>query len=161
MSYRSITNQSSCVSHTNSSNRVIHAHDEKAANRASSVIHVNRVTPPLKIQTPTAQTPIQTPVPTPSGGSSIESMISQAFGAYGPAAIHVAQCESGLNPGASGPVSIGGSRAAGLFQILYPSTWNGTSEAASSPYNAAANIAAAHELFVRDGYSWREWTCQP
>ena len=67
--------------------------------------------------------------------------------------------ESGLNPGAYNPTSIGGSHAAGVFQILYPSTWAGTPEAGSSPYNAWANIEAAHAIFVRDGYSWREWTC--
>jgi hypothetical protein len=34
-----------------------------------------------------------------------------------------------------------------------------TSEASSSPYNAQANILAAHEIFVRDGYNWHEWSC--
>jgi len=82
-------------------------------------------------------------------------MIDSAFGAYGPGAINVARCESGLNPNA-----YNASGAAGLFQIM-PGTWAGTSEAGQSPFNAAANIAAAHQIFVRDGYSWREWTCQP
>ena len=106
---------------------------------------------------PTSQksvTPPVTPQPVPSGGS-IEAMIDSVFVAYGPGAINVARCESGLNPNAYNP-----SGAAGLFQIM-PSTWAGTSEAGQSPFNAAANIAAAHEIFVRDGYSWREWTCQP
>jgi len=97
----------------------------------------------------------------PQSGSSVAGMINQVFGSYAAGAIQVATCESGLNPGATNPLSIGGSHAAGVFQILYPSTWAGTSEAASSPYNAWANIVAAHEIFVRDGYSWREWTCQP
>jgi LysM domain len=97
----------------------------------------------------------------PQSGSSIAGMINQVFGSYAAGAINVAACESGLNPGATNPLSIGGSHAAGVFQILYPSTWAGTSEAASSPYNAWANVVAAHEIFVRDGYSWREWTCQP
>ncbi len=92
--------------------------------------------------------------PQPTGGS-IPAMIDQVFGAYGPAAINIARCESGLNPGAYNP-----SGASGLFQIL-PSTWRGTSEAGASPFNAQANIIAAHEIFVRDGYSWREWVCQP
>ena len=95
-----------------------------------------------------------------SAGSSVTSMIEQVFGPYAPIALRIAQCESGLNPGAYNPVSIGGSHAAGVFQILYPSTWAGTSEAAASPYDAMSNILAAHEIFVRDGYSWREWTCQ-
>ena len=95
----------------------------------------------------------------PSG--SVTGMIYQVFGPYAPAAIRVAMCESSLNPGAYNPISIGGSHASGLFQILYPSTWSGTSQAGNSPYNAWSNIVAAHEIFVRDGYSWREWECQP
>ncbi len=75
------------------------------------------------------------------------------------AALAVARCESGLNPSAYNPTSIGGSHAEGVFQILYPSTWDSTPEAASSPYNAAANIEAAHAIFVRDGYNWHEWSC--
>ncbi len=57
--------------------------------------------------------------------------------------------------------AIGGSHAEGVFQILYPSTWSGTSYAAQSPYNYVANIHAAYQIFSRDGYSWREWACQP
>ncbi len=109
-------------------------------------------------------TPTVTPVPTPTqitGGSSVAAMIEQVFGPYAQGALHVATCESGLNPNAYNPTSIGGSHAVGVFQILYPSTWIGTPQAASSPYNAMANIQAAHSIFVRDGYSWREWSCQP
>ena len=94
-------------------------------------------------------------------GGSITGTIYSVFGPNAPAAIHVAQCESGLNPGAYNPASIGGNHATGLFQILYPSTWQGTSQAANAPTDATANILAAHEIFVRDGYSWREWTCKP
>lgn len=93
--------------------------------------------------------------------SSIDAMIDQVFGANAGAARNIAMCESGLNPNATNSYSIGGSHAAGLFQILYPSTWYGTSQASNSPYNAWSNIVAAHEIFVRDGYSWREWTCRP
>jgi hypothetical protein len=50
--------------------------------------------------------------------------------------------------------------AEGVFQIL-PATWAGTSQAGQSEFNAYANILAAHEIFVRDGYSFREWVCQP
>jgi LysM repeat protein len=91
----------------------------------------------------------------------IPDMINQVFGPYGSAAINVATCESSLNPNAYNPVSVAGSHAEGLFQILYPSTWAGTSQAANSPFNPMANILAAHEIFARDGYSWREWSCQP
>lgn len=120
-----------------------------------------KASPPVRVPVSTPA-PVNTPAPEATappvqGGSSIEGMIDQVFGAYGPGAIRVAQCESGLNPSAVNPAGV----YAGLFQILYPSTWDSTSEAGSSPYDAWANIAAAHEIFVRDGYSWREWTCQP
>lgn len=108
--------------------------------------------------TPTQITPVPTPTQT-TGGSSVAAMIDQVFGPYAQEALRVANCESGLNPNAYNPTSIGGSHAEGVFQILYPSTWMGTPEAGSSPYNAMANIQAAHAIFVRDGYSWREWSC--
>jgi hypothetical protein len=92
-----------------------------------------------------------------SSNASVPAMIDQVFGPYAPGALNVAECESGLNPSAYNPTS----GAAGLFQILYPSTWDTTSEAGMSPYDPMANIEAAHEIFVRDGYSWREWVCQP
>ena len=117
--------------------------------------------------------PTNTPVPpvtqtptsggqggTTNPGGSVANMIVQVFGPYSAQALRIAQCESGLNPAAYNPTSIGGSHAAGVFQILYPSTWSSTPQAASSPYNAWANIQAAHSIFVRDGYSWREWSCQ-
>lgn len=90
-----------------------------------------------------------------TGSRGIQARIRRVFGAYGSAAIAVARCESSLNPNAYNP-----SGAAGLFQIM-PGTWAGTAQARRSRYNAAANIAGAHEIFVRDGYSWREWTCKP
>ncbi len=96
-----------------------------------------------------------------STGASVASMIDEVFGPNAWAAKRVAMCESSMNPGATNSMPIGNSHAAGVFQILYPSTWYGTSQAANSPYDARANIIAAHEIFVRDGYSWREWVCQP
>jgi LysM repeat protein len=114
----------------------------------SSSVHVNAA-PAQPVQ---AQAPSQS-----YSGGSVTSMIEQVFGPYAAGALNVARCESGLNPGATNPYS----NAAGVFQILYPSTWDGTSEAGASPYNAMSNILAAHDIFVRDGYSWREWTCQP
>jgi LysM repeat protein len=102
----------------------------------------------------TQSTSTQQTVGTESG--SMSSMIDQVFGANAASAISIATCESGLNPSATNAYS----GAAGLFQIM-PGTWSTTSQAASSPYNAYANIVAAHDIFVRDGYSWAEWTCQP
>jgi hypothetical protein len=108
-------------------------------------------------------TPMPTPTPTPtkasSGGGDPVTIIRQVFGAYADQAIQIARCESGLNPAAQNPTSIGGSYASGLFQILYPSTWSTTPQASLSPFNAQANTQAAYYIFVRDGYSWREWSC--
>ncbi len=99
------------------------------------------------------------PYPTSPDQAAVIAMINQVFGSYAAGALNVARCESGFNPMAYNPTSIGGSHAEGVFQILYPSTWSGTSEASSSPYSAMANILAAHQIFVRDGYSWRGWSC--
>jgi len=93
--------------------------------------------------------------------SNVQSIINNVFGADAPAAKRVAMCESSNNPNAVNPTIIGNSRAEGLFQILAPSTWYTTSQAGSSPFNATANTIAAHDIFVRDGHSWREWGCQP
>src|SRR5437588_384184 len=132
----------------------------------SEIVIVPRqvVSTPTPVPQPVKITPTQvpaTPIPYPSspGQTAVIAMIKQVFGAYAGGALNVAHCESGFNPRAYNPVSIGGSHAEGVFQILYPSTWSGTSEASSSPYSAMANILAAHQIFVRDGYSWREWSC--
>jgi hypothetical protein len=87
----------------------------------------------------------------------VNGLINKIFGPYAASAKNVAMCESGMNPNAKNPSS----DASGVFQILYPSTWDTTSQASQSPYNAQANVTAAHDIFVRDGYSWREWSCQP
>jgi hypothetical protein len=96
-----------------------------------------------------------------TGRAAIINEIRSVFGPYGNQALAVAQCESGLNPGARNSISIGGAHAAGLFQILDTSTWYATSYRGASPYNASANIRAAYEIFHRDGNSWREWSCRP
>lgn len=96
---------------------------------------------------------------TNSGGQlsgSYVDMIHQVFGPYGDGAVNVAMCESSMNPSAYNGI-LG---AAGLFQII-PGTFASTSYAGQSVYDPATNILAAHEIFVRDGYSWREWACQP
>ncbi|HEV8194848.1 MAG TPA: hypothetical protein VGP82_25630, partial [Ktedonobacterales bacterium] len=118
---------------------------------------------------PWIPTPTPTPKPRPNtpsyandpGKLAVANEIKAVFGSYAAGAINVATCESGLNPNARNTTPIGDSHAEGVFQILYPSTWNGTSYRNESPYNYAANIRAAYEIFKRDGYSWREWACQP
>jgi hypothetical protein len=122
---------------------------------------------------PWVPTPTPTPRPTPTpiarppsgaynpGQQAIINEIIAVFGSYSQGALNVAHCESGYDPNAYNPYPVAGSHAEGVFQILYPSTWDGTSYASSSPYNATANIHAAYQIFARDGYSWREWQCQP
>lgn len=109
-----------------------------------------------------------TPTPTPTkeptspaviSSGAVQDIIREVFGTYADSALRIASCESGFNPNAYNSASIGGSHAAGLFQILYPSTWSGTPYASSSPYDARANASAAYYIFQRDGYSWREWAC--
>ncbi|MFI5275076.1 MAG: hypothetical protein ACHQ4H_18760, partial [Ktedonobacterales bacterium] len=95
------------------------------------------------------------------GQQAVINDIVAIFGSNASSAIAVARCESGFDPNARNPYAIGNSHAEGVFQILYPSTWQGTSYASSSPYNYDANIRAAHQIFARDGYTWREWACQP
>jgi hypothetical protein len=113
------------------------------------------------IGTSAPQASANTATPQHYSTEQVSSIITQVFGQYASGAIRVARCESGLNPYAVNPAYTGGSRASGVFQILYPSTWYGTSQAGASPYDAYANVRAAHDIFVRDGYSWREWSCQP
>jgi hypothetical protein len=114
--------------------------------------------------------PTATPKPKPKppvylpanpGTQAIIDYISSVFGAYSQGALNVARCESGYDPSAENPYAVGNSHAQGVFQILYPSTWDTTSYAGDSPYNAYDNIHAAYQIFSRDGDSWREWACQP
>jgi len=111
---------------------------------------------------PTATPKPKVPAPGVNPGQqAIIDKITAVFGGYAPGAINIARCESGFDPNARNVIAIGGSHASGVFQILYPSTWNGTSYKSYSPYDADANIHAAYEIFRRDGYSWREWACRP
>ncbi len=130
----------------------------------SEILSVPRQIAPIPTPDPqpakTYPTQVPTfPYPTSPGQAAVIAMINQVFGSYAYGALNVARCESGFNPLAYNPISNGGNHAEGVFQILYPSTWSSTSEASSSPYSAMANILAAHQIFVRDGYSWREWSC--
>lgn len=119
-----------------------------------NLIYVGQV-----IQIPGGDSSVSTTSSSATSGQvsgSYNSMIDQVFGSYGAQAVNVAMCESSMNPNAYNGV-LG---AAGLFQII-PSTWASTSYAGQSVYNASANIRAAYQIFARDGYSWREWSCKP
>ncbi|MGH2516928.1 MAG: transglycosylase family protein [Ktedonobacterales bacterium] len=113
-------------------------------------------TEPARQAVPAYHAPAYTPPPNPGNGGSVQGEIRAVFGGYSGAALAVAACESGYNPGAYNASS----GASGVFQFLR-STWATTSYAGYSPFNAWANIHAAYQVFQRDGYSWREWSCQP
>ncbi|HEU5345247.1 MAG TPA: hypothetical protein VFU60_12930, partial [Ktedonobacterales bacterium] len=119
---------------------------------------------------PWLPTPTPTPKPANSfrppaganpGQQAIINEIVAVFGQYSQGALAISKCESGYDPNAWNSYPILNSHASGVFQILYPSTWNTTSYASQSPFNADANIHAAYQIFKRDGYSWREWECKP
>ena len=94
--------------------------------------------------------------PANTSGGSVQGMIAATFGSFAGQALRVAGCESSYNPSAVNSSS----GASGVFQFM-PSTWAGTPYAGYSVFDASANIHAAYWLFQRDGYSWREWSCQP
>jgi hypothetical protein len=110
-----------------------------------------------------APAPVYHPAPpAPRGGQqAVINDIRAVFGPNAGSALAIARCESGYNPYAVNPTVVLGSHAQGVFQILYPSTWNTTSYRGQSPFNYDANIHAAYQIFARDGFSWREWQCQP
>ncbi|GCE08645.1 hypothetical protein KDAU_59740 [Dictyobacter aurantiacus] len=159
-----------CIDHTAVSKVAKSAPAAPQSAPAPAPAPVQQAPAPTPAPAPVQQAPAPAPVapapapvapaPVTTQSGDINGMIDEIFGPYAAGAKHIAMCESGMNPGATNSYSVGGSHAAGLFQILYPSTWYTTSQAGASPYNARANIIAAHEIFVRDGYSWREWTCQ-
>jgi hypothetical protein len=124
---------------------------------ANSIPWVPTATPKPKPKPPVYSPPL----PANPGTQAITNEIISVFGAYSQGALNVARCESGYDPGARNPYAVGNSHAEGVFQILYPSTWDTTSYASDSPYDANDNIHAAHQIFARDGDSWREWACQP
>lgn len=123
----------------------------------------------LSNSAPWLPTPTNTPTPKPSflppagANPGQQAVIDEIVAVFGDAnannALIVAKCESGYDPNAYNNYAIGSSHAAGVFQILYPSTWDTTSYAADSPFNADANINAAYQIFHRDGNSWHEWQC--
>jgi hypothetical protein len=86
-------------------------------------------------------------------------MISYEFGSYTADAMKIANCESSMDPAAVNTQAVDGSYATGLFQILYPSTWNSTSFKDGNPKDAWTNTQAAYEIFHRDGNNWHEWAC--
>lgn len=129
---------------------------------ASSVPWIPPTPTPVPTATPIPLTSAINPPNGPNPGTAtVIAEIQAVFGQYSPGALNISRCESGYDPNARNPFPVGDSHAMGVFQILYPSTWNSTSYSQYTPYDYKMNIRAAWEIFSRDGYSWREWECKP
>ncbi len=119
--------------------------------------------PWIPTPTPTRKptTSFRPPAGANPGQQAVINEIVSVFGPYAQGALAVSKCESDYDPNAWNSYPILNSHASGVFQILYPSTWNTTAYSSYSPFDANANIHAAYQIFSRDGHSWREWQCQP
>lgn len=67
-------------------------------------------------------------------------------------ALHVARCESGLNPLAKNRTST----ASGLFQIIR-ATWRAYADAGMDIFNPHDNTVVAHRIWQDSG--WAPWEC--
>ncbi|HAS13406.1 MAG TPA: hypothetical protein DCS55_23305 [Acidimicrobiaceae bacterium] len=86
---------------------------------------------------------------------SLEGIIHRHFGSAAPAAIRVATCESGMNPGAVSPTN-----DHGLFQIniVHRGQFEAVTGAPwSSVYDPELNTIYARHLYAQQG--WSPWVC--
>lgn len=86
---------------------------------------------------------------------SLEGIIQRHFGDAAPAAIRIAQCESGMNPNAVSPTN-----DHGLFQIniVHRGQFEAVTGAPwSSVYDPELNTIYARHLYAQQG--WGPWTC--
>ncbi|MCO8126455.1 lytic transglycosylase domain-containing protein [Acidimicrobiia bacterium EGI L10123] len=86
---------------------------------------------------------------------SLEGIIHRHFGSAAPAAIRIAKCESGMNPGAVSPTN-----DHGLFQIniVHRGQFEAVTGAPwSSVYDPELNTIYARHLYAQQG--WGPWTC--
>lgn len=112
---------------------------------ATGAVDPTQAPVPSATPTPTAvPTPIQTKKPKMVyHNAEIEAKIRKVFGENGDIAVHIAFCESSLNPLAESKTS----SATGLFQIL-SRLHNIPKEILLNPDE---NIRIAHEMFTRQG----------
>ncbi len=86
---------------------------------------------------------------------SLEGIIQRHFGSAAPAAVRIAQCESGMNPNAVSPTN-----DHGLFQIniVHRGQFEAVTGAPwSSVYDPELNTIYARHLHAQQG--WGPWTC--
>ena len=105
---------------------------------------------------PTTAPPAVAAAPAPSG-SALEAIAAWFPDVYDQA-VHVASCESSMNPGA---VSAGGGNH-GLFQLnnVHAGSFAAvTGQAWDARYNAYYNAQFARYLFDQSG--WSPWACRP
>lgn len=134
---------------------------KKAPPATSAAVAITIDKSNLEIATPEAKPsatpkPTATPVPVALPESDLDSLFEKYAGQYGVSAIamkHIAQCESGLNPGSLSKNGLYG----GLFQFV-SSTWSGNRRAMGEDpdpnlrFNAEEAIKTAAFKISRDGY---------
>ena len=75
-------------------------------------------------------------------------------------AMHVAYCESRLNPGAISPPNSNGTRDWGLMQIN--DVWRQAFPVSfSNVLDAQTNVDMAWHIYQTAGDTWQPWTCKP
>lgn len=105
---------------------------------------------------PPAPAPTVPPAPAPSG-SALDAIAAWFPDVYDQA-VHVARCESSLNPGAMSP----GGGNHGLFQLnnVHAGSFAAvTGQSWDARYNAYYNAQFARYLYNSSG--WRPWACRP
>lgn len=119
----------------------------------ASMLHENIVTP-----TPTS-IPEENSVSYPPDREEIAAYIKEVFGVHADKAFQVLSCENAsLNPEAVNTAgnSPEGARDIGVFQIN--EYWQGVSNSAFL-FDYKINVLMAYNIFSRDGYSFKLWTC--
>ena len=78
------------------------------------------------------------------------AIIQQVFGRYGPQAVQVARCESGLSVYATNGQYLGLFQMGAYARARFGHGWN-----------AWVQARAAYAYFRASGYGWGPWACKP
>lgn len=126
----------------------------------SPIAHVkDRITSPMSTQSAMFDFPIKVEAAEIVETDPIRKEIREVFGDHADKAFAVLSCENGsLNPDAVNTAgnSPEGSRDVGIFQIN--EYWQGVSNI-NFLKDPSINIRMAWNIFRRDGYSFKLWTC--